>query len=326
MTQNTSPNLYHICHLLSDTQYINGTTVGRQLNITRTAVWKMIEKLKAYGITIESIKGKGYRLAQPLTLLDTAAIQPRLNDPRLTVTVVEKTGSTNDAIKVLPSHATHIPVCLAEYQTQGKGRLARSWHAPFATNLLLSMRYTWPDDISQLSGLSLVVGLAIRQTLDLLTSEDQPTHVKWPNDCWVNHQKIGGTLIEINAESHGNSQVIIGIGLNINMQNTQAIPIEQPWTSLQQITGQYHDRNPVCVSLLNNLTDYIDRFRAQGLNAFIEEWQQHDALLNQNITIKVANARIQGVARGINLQGHLLLEPPNCKPRAISSGDATLLK
>lgn len=212
---------------------------------------------------------------------------------------------------------------MAEQQTSGKGRLNRTWHSPFGKNIYLSCLYPFQKDISELSGLSLVTSLAIIKTLKQWVKKG--LFVKWPNDIICDHKKISGSLIEIQAESHGTCQAIIGIGINVNMmQDDQAIT--QPWTSLQKMLGHPVDRNELAANLINHLIDYMQQFNQHGFPYFVDEWNETDSLMHQVITIKNVHEKIQGKVAGVNEQGHLLLKLSNGKIRAFSSGDTSVVK
>ncbi len=322
--RNNQQNLAKITELLSDNQYHDGTSMGKQLNISRAAVWKVIKKLEQYAIDIKSVKGKGYLLQTPLILLDDEKIKAGLHTQSIQIELLEKIDSTNDYLKSFIEKNKAIRVCIAESQTQGKGRLNRQWHSPFGKNIYLSLLYPFQKDISELSGLSLVVGLAISQAIESMISSNEKFAVKWPNDIIVNGHKIAGTLIEIQAESNGFCQVIIGIGINVNMQDANKKQIDQAWSSLLMLTEKYHDRNQLCAALINHLMDYLERFTHDGLIGFVEEWQNKDALFGKSTTISAGNTQHQGICAGINEQGHLLLKMQDETIKAFASGDATL--
>ena len=182
-------------------------------------------------------------------------------------------------------------------------------------------------DISELSGLSLVVSLAIchaiESKVDLKSNE---LKVKWPNDIFLKEQKIAGILIEIQAESNGNCQVIIGTGINVNMKNAAEKTIDQAWTSLLNTTKEHQDRNILCAAIADTLIDYFERFSKKGLSAFTKEWRERDRLINSDISILCQDKTQKGTCVGINNQGHLLLKTKDGKIVNFSSGDAQLLK
>lgn len=318
-------NLIAIAEVLSDGEYHDGTTIGEQLNITRAAVWKAIKKLINYGIPIESTKGKGYAIEKPLLLLNKNRILENLNSHSFKIDVFEELESTNDFLKNY-IHEKQARVCIAETQTNGKGRLQRQWHSPFGRNLYFSILYPLQKDISELAGLSLVTGLSLCQTLAKLYSLNDTLKIKWPNDIIVDHKKLAGILIEIQAESHGTAQAIIGIGLNVNMQSQQSSPIDQPWTSLSEITGESIDRNILCTKLLETLLEQLNQFDKNGLAPFIQTWKYYDALRNQRIHLKSGINEYSGMANGIGPQGHLVLERDDGVLQHFAAGDTTLLK
>lgn len=321
MNKKLNANLVKLVNLLSDRQYHDGTSIGDKLDMTRSAVWKAIKKLSSYQIRIDSVKGKGYALQEPLVLLDQNKIKKSF--PHTDITIFENVNSTNTYLKAIKSDRA--VVCLAEQQTHGRGRFNREWHSPFAKNIYFSCLYPFQKDVSELSGLSLVVGLAIVKTL-----KDCGIHkklfVKWPNDIIYDNKKISGSLIEIQAETHGVSHTIIGVGVNVNMLKDEGKSISQAWTSMQQILGEYVDRNKVCVNLLDNFFDYLQRFESGGLQAFMDEWKKADGLFGQAIAVTSFTETIEGRAMGINEQGHLLLKMKNGKVKALPSGDTSIVK
>lgn len=313
-------NFIKLVTILNDGHYHDGTSLGQKLGMTRSAIWKAIKKLEAYDIKIDSVKAKGYALLEPLTLLNEKNIKKHI-PKQIKLTVFESVGSTNTYLK---SHLSpHIHVCLAEQQTQGKGRLDRTWHAPFGQNISLSCAYPFQKDISELAGLSLVISLSIQKALQLY-QYPLPLLVKWPNDLIYDNQKLAGILIEMQAESNGISHAVIGIGLNVNMLHED--DIHQAWTSLRKMTGHYIDRDQLSIHLINTLLNDLATFEEKGLDHFIEEWKAVDYLANKTITIKNGEHKIHGRYRGVSPLGHLLLELEGGSIKPFSAGDTTLVK
>ena len=317
-------HLTKIVGLLNDHEFHDGTTIGKQLHITRAAVWKTIKKLEQYGIRLEAGKKRGYRLKEPLILLDEKKIKSLACEKTIQMDILEKINSTNDYLKYFMDKNKTLEICLAEMQTKGKGRFNRQWHSPFGQNIYFSLLYPFKKDVSELSGLSLVLGLAVCQAIQAVCST-QSLHVKWPNDVVIGNQKISGNLIEIQAESHSVCQAILGIGINVNMKDANKKEINQSWSSLQNLTGHYYDRNILCASLINYLLKYLKRFEQKGLTDFIVEWKSKDYLLNQSVQLICNKKKFEGIGAGINEQGHLLLKLPDGKIHAFSSCDTSLL-
>jgi BirA family biotin operon repressor/biotin-[acetyl-CoA-carboxylase] ligase len=260
-----------------------------------------------------------------IILLNSEKIKCHLNQQSIYVEIFDSIDSTNDYLKKHIPNNTKTRVCLAESMTKGKGRLDRQWHAPFGQNIYFSQLTPFQKNLNELSGLSLVVSLAVCKTIESTIDIKQKIFVKWPNDVLVNYSKLSGILIETQIQPHDFCQAIIGIGINVNMLEADKKNISQPWTSLSKLTGQFIDRNILCATLINVLDEYLTQFIDHGLAFFREEWQQRDALLHKNITLLSGNTHFSGIGAGINDQGQLLLNRDQ-KIKAFSSGDTTLLK
>ena len=322
MIKKFNPTLIKIVTILNDGQYHDGDTIGKKLKMTRSAIWKAIKRLEDYGVSIDSVKGKGYAMLESLILLNPAEIKKKLNE-KIDIQVFEKIDSTSHYLKSI-KNTKPISICISEQQTHGRGRLNRDWYSPFGKNIYLSCLYRFQKDISELSGLSLVTSLAILKTLKNFGVDDD-LFVKWPNDIVYKNKKLAGGLIEIQAETHGFSHAIIGIGVNVNMLDDDDA-ISQAWTSMQKILSSYVDRNDLCAALITRLVSYLRQFESQGFSYFADEWMRMDCLAHQTIILKNLNQEIKGKVAGINEQGHLLLQLPNGIVRAFSSGDTSIVK
>ena len=324
MLKKSNNKLSQLMAVMSDGEFHDGNALGAALQMTRSAVWKMIKKLERYDIQINSVKGKGYALCEPAVLLDVAQIRKELTDKKCQLVLFESLDSTNEYLKSL-RHPKGIRFCLAEQQVAGKGRFSRAWHSPFGKNIYVSCLYPFQKDISELAGLSLVVSLAIVSTLKKFGIQENIS-VKWPNDIVHDTKKIAGTLIELQAESHGMCQAIIGIGLNVNMLIDERRNITQTWTSMRRVFGNYLDRNVVSAALINDLLDYLRRFDRDGFAAFSDEWLATEGMTGKTVAVKTVREIVTGKVTGINAQGHLVLMMPDGKLRAFSSGDTSIIK
>lgn len=258
--------------------------------------------------------------------LSQEIIKQHLNDKQVHIDVLESIGSTNDFLATNLKHNKAIQICLAETQTLGRGSLNRRWHSPFGKNIYLSLLFIFNKASNQLSGLSLITSLAVCKAIENFSPLEKKLNVKWPNDILVNQKKLSGNLIEIKTQQKNLCQVIIGVGINVNMQQETGCDIDQPWTSLQLLTNRRHDRNLLCAELINQLIDYLSTFEKETLSYFIKEWQQRDALFNQPVQLLLNRQQYQGMAQGINPQGHLLVKLDNGELKAFCSGETTLIK
>jgi BirA family biotin operon repressor/biotin-[acetyl-CoA-carboxylase] ligase len=258
--------------------------------------------------------------------LDEQLIRQHLKKRRWTKPIhfhlFEEIDSTNRFLKELASDSS-IQICCAEKQTQGRGRFGRQWFSPFGENIYFSGRWEFNCCLSRLSGLSLVVGLAILASLrERHLAKD--LRIKWPNDLLWKHKKLGGILIEINAETNGCSHAIIGIGMNVNRATHQEALIDKPWCSLYAITGNYFDRNRLLAPLIHHLDNYLDKFLGTGFAAFVDEWQNLDYLKDQLIQVSQPRGSMSGVACGVNEWGQLCLRDEQGQMHYLSSGDTSL--
>jgi BirA family biotin operon repressor/biotin-[acetyl-CoA-carboxylase] ligase len=316
-----SPTLKRLIEILNDGQLHSGQDLSLALGISRNAVWKHIQQVLSYGIEIKTIQSTGYRLTRPLFLLDETEIRKVLGPANVSLEILGSVSSTNDFPKEAPSTGA-LQFRLAEHQTAGRGRFRRPWVAPFGANILMSCRWRCPQDLSACGGLSLCVGLSVAQALGEFGLED--IRCKWPNDILYRQQKLAGVLIELQAEAHGQTEAIIGIGCNVNMPAEFLSALERPATSLEVILGQAQDRNRMAALLIRSLQTYLHRFTEKGFADFLPEWHSLDALRDKNIRLELPQASIEGTVLGINELGHLLVKDSSGETKAYSAGEASL--
>jgi len=229
--------------------------------------------------------------------------------------------STNSYLLEKPS-SEKVRVCLAENQTHGRGRYGKTWISEEGSSIYMSLSHRISRDISKLSGLSLVIGIALAETLQTCCRES--IGLKWPNDLLVNNKKLSGILIEIKDEADGGSKVVTGIGINVAMSDSLLDSIPQPATSLQQCNVvRKLSRNAIVADLLENLLNSIEKFQASGFKLFHKRWNELDIWLNQEVEIKIGTKKTPGIHRGVDLTGSLLLEQQG-KLNSWNSGEVSL--
>lgn len=315
-----------LLQILGDGLCHSGNELGQVLGVTRSAIWKQINQLIDLGIPIIRIAHQGYKLSTPLHLLDENEIisQLKLHDFKIPfkLHLFTSIDSTNRYLKEIPLSSS-LDICCAEIQTQGRGRFGRQWHSPFGENIYCSSRWNLNCDLSRLSGLSLVTSLAVLNTLtQFIPTED--IKIKWPNDILWGNKKLCGILIEIIAESNGNAQVIVGIGLNVNTDTLNHPLPEKPWGSLFELSNQRFNRNHLIATLLSNLEHYINHFVNTDLTSFLDDWNKYDYLAGKQIKVTQSLGTFSGTARGINNTGQLILEDEQGVQHLLSSGDTSL--
>jgi BirA family biotin operon repressor/biotin-[acetyl-CoA-carboxylase] ligase len=300
---------------LADGQFHSGTALGKRAGRTRTAVWKAVQSLQQNGLPIYSVRGKGYRLAEPIELLDGPLILSVLDEIEgvgkaahylQRLDVFHNIESTNAYLLNHAKNGGHtVRACLAELQTAGRGRRGRRWISPFGGNLYLSLLWHFDSGASQLGGLSLAVAVAVMRTLRNIGLST--AGVKWPNDILIKGQKLAGILLEISGEAAGPCAVVIGIGLNVRSSGSLRADVDQAWTDLESELGRTVSRNHLVAQLLGQLINAVREFEAQGLQAFVKEWSAHDVFSDREVTLLLPQGKVNGIARGIDENGALMV-------------------
>lgn len=293
-------------------EFLSGTELGEICGVSRTAIAKHIEGLKGVGIDVFSVKGKGYRLSSPLSLLDEVSILKHFHsalnktDKQLSLSVLSQVDSTNTYLKQHLPTLTSGHAVIAESQSAGRGRHGRTWISPFATSIYLSMYWRFGTGYQALSGLSLVIGLAV---VDTLTEIGIPNaKLKWPNDVYINMQKIAGVLIEVEGAVGDAAHCIIGIGLNVQLPD-DITGIEQSYTDIQSHLGiSLVDRNKLTAVLLKNMHRIISTFEEKGISPFINRWESLNVFANKGVKLMMGNQSIEGICLGINDDGAIRMQ------------------
>lgn len=291
--------------LLGDGAFHSGEDLGRVLGVSRSAVWKKLQQVEAeLGIEVHKVRGRGYRLAGPLHLLDAGEIADNDHGAPWPVRIYDVVDSTNAEAMRLIEAGTQLPLLvLAEQQTAGRGRRGRKWVSPFAENLYYSLAVRVEGGMRQLEGMSLLVGLALVETLRELGVAK--AGLKWPNDILVGDRKLAGILLELTGDPADVCHVIIGVGVNVNMRS--ANEVDQAWTSMAVELGGMLDRNQVASSLSHNLGLYIARHREEGFNAFRDEWERNHLWQGKEVSLIAGDRVIEGTVLGIEGDGSLRL-------------------
>jgi BirA family transcriptional regulator, biotin operon repressor / biotin---[acetyl-CoA-carboxylase] ligase len=251
----------------------------------------------------------------------SSSVRERIKNLEVTCSI----DSTNAALASRPNPPLgHGEVLLAEYQTAGRGRRGRSWLAPPGSAVCLSFSWTFPHVPRHAGALSLAVGVcAIRALKSQGVSNVQ---LKWPNDILIADRKLGGVLTEMQTEPRGVARVVIGIGVNVSLG---AVALEEASASGLAATDLISEsiaapsRNSIATSLVEELIPGVMRFERMGFSPFVEEWRHVDALQARTVVVHVSDEGIQGIARGIDADGALLVETAQGM-RKFLSGDVTV--
>ena len=329
----TTGSLLPLIGILSDGRFHSGSELGRQLGISRSAIWKNICKFAELGLEVHAVRGKGYKLKYPLTLLESSRIYAGIPDGTrssiLQLEILDTIDSTNShAMRLIQQGKLSLQpgqysIHLAEQQSDGKGRRGRQWISPFGQNIYLTMVRLIDTGVIATEGITLAVGLAIIRALSEL--EVPGLGVKWPNDILVEGRKLAGILLEISGDISGICQLTIGVGINVRNQPESMEQVSQPWTDLYQVTGKAMNRNLLVSQVVCHIMSALKEFENNGLKSFIAEWQDNDVMKDQQVELVTTRSSVQGIARGISETGALLLETSQGM-QVINGGEVSLRK
>ncbi|OOF41037.1 biotin--[acetyl-CoA-carboxylase] ligase [Rodentibacter mrazii] len=268
-----------------------------------------VQQLRALGLNIEENTAY-YQLIPQLPLLNSHQISTALSPYRVHYYPV--ITSTNEWILQNIAHFQKGDLCLAEYQTGGRGRRGRQWLSPFAGQMIFSFYWTF-DPRKSIEGLSLVVGLAIAETFGV--------QVKWPNDILFDGRKLGGILIEIANVKNGGLNLVIGVGINVSLPEKTAI--NQPYAQLCEIDPNV-DRQTLFPKLIQHLYIRLTRFEKEGIDEeFQRAWQKHNAFSHQAVNVITEQGIVPGIEKGIDERGYLQVQCGN-KLRTFNGGEVSL--
>jgi BirA family transcriptional regulator, biotin operon repressor / biotin---[acetyl-CoA-carboxylase] ligase len=304
--------LHQLITILNDQRFHSGTALGVQLNTCRSNIWKMINTLKQKGLDIQAVPKKGYRLSTPIELLSHHTITSQLDahgqlyaDHMHIFPIIDSTNTF--ALEKLRKGHREPMICFAEEQSAGRGRRGNHWVSPFGQNIYCTMVDFLAPNSMDFSSISLCISIAIADCLRHYTN-DGAIQIKWPNDILCHGKKISGILIESITEANDQIPVVIGMGINLNMQTNGTQSIDQTWADLKHHSTQPISRNTFAAQLINHVSKSIVTYKTQGFAAFHPSWQAYDALKDQSIALQQGTDTITGIARGISNKGELIIE------------------
>lgn len=316
------PTRLEILKLLADGRFHSGTALGAVLGVSRAAVCKGIQALVDAGVCVHRVAGRGYRLLRPCVLLDTAAIDRGLGSlpVRISLELFDEIDSTSQYLLRRPNPVSGA-VCMAERQSAGRGRRGRSWTATPYRNLMMSLAWRFDSGPAALTGLSLAAGVALVRALEEYGV--QGVGLKWPNDLVVGGRKLAGLLVDLRGEAAGPTWVVLGVGLNVSIDEREAAQIDQAWTDLDAVLGEDVDRNRLASLLIRHVVLAFVRFADAGFSAFVSDWNGLHVFADQPVRL-LQGERVQaGIARGVDSHGGLIVETEGVR-HVYHSGEISL--
>ena len=306
-------------------EYISGQELCTKLGVSRTAVWKVMKQLKEEGYEIEAIQNKGYRLTGLPEVLSESELSSRIHTKWAgkNLHYFKETGSTNtDAKRFAEAGESHGTLVVADMQSAGRGRRGRSWQAPFETTISMTIILKPDFAPNRAPMLTLVMALSVAKAMVEITNLD--CKIKWPNDIVVNGKKVCGILTEMNAEMDYIHYVVIGVGINVNLEKFPE-DIAETATSLLLESGHPVSRAQLIQKSMEYFEqDYETFVRDQNFSGLMQEYGTY--LVNKGTPVKVLDPKgeFTGTARGINEQGELLVELEDGSITAIYAGEVSV--
>lgn len=288
--------------------------LAHRLGLSELTLQRRVADLRQAGMAVEIAGESGHIAAANVELLDAGTIRNALSDGSRALldslqvhAIINSTNSHLLARSAPPSG--HASVCLAEWQSHGRGRRGRQWIAPLGGSLCVSVGWCFAPGTEDIPAIGLAVGVAIARSLASLGLQD--VGLKWPNDLVCNDCKLGGLLAESSRKADGSVYVVTGLGLNIDLDRP-GVRIEPGWsaspTDLRRCaTGVLPGRNQLAVLLLDQWLAATLEFQRQGFAAFREDWASLDRLRGRQVTVHCGEQTISGSAEGVDGRGALQL-------------------
>lgn len=315
----------------SEGRSCSGPTLSDQLGRSRAQVWKHVETLRSLGYGIEAAAGDGYQLVETPDRLYPEELLRGLETRWLARDLhwFDSVDSTNRVAQERAREgAPHGTTVVAEGQTAGRGRLGRSFYSPpyrnLYTSILLRPRLTTAEAPSWILAAAVAVAGAIEDSVP----DPDAVEIKWPNDVLLGGLKTSGILMELGAEATRVSHLVLGIGVNLNVER-ESLPDEfrHLATSLASHAGHRIDRLAFTQRLYNRLERVLDECAASGFEAVRPQFESRFRMAGRRIrVVELAGTEIEGIARGIDADGALRLGLNDGEETRVIAGDVTIAK
>jgi BirA family biotin operon repressor/biotin-[acetyl-CoA-carboxylase] ligase len=308
---------------------VSGTELAEQLRVSRAAVWSRIEELRQIGYDISASPHFGYRLVSSPDALHADDLLARLGKTKIIgrdIRVFKQTTSTNDVIEKLARDGVKEGVVVfAESQTKGRGRLGRKWISPARKGLWFSILLRPDLRPQETTQLTVASATALRRAI--FSETNLQPEIKWPNDILIGGKKVAGILTELSAELDRVKHVILGIGVDVNLNANELPPeLRKSATSLKIESGKTIDRADLAAAILRELDFDYTRACGHFFADVADEWEEHCATIGKNVAVQIGGRKIRGRAESLDDDGALLLRTEHGRLETITGGDVTLEK
>lgn len=305
--------------------YISGQQICEALDISRTAVWKHINTLKEEGYVIEAVRNKGYRLVMNTGKLSKAGILSGLSTETVgrNLVVFDEIDSTNNEAKRMAENGAMAgTLVISDSQTAGKGRRGRNWSSPRGSSIYMTLMMR--PDINPVKAPMLTLVAAMAARMAVYDASGIQSMIKWPNDLVCNGKKICGILTEMSAEPDFINYVVIGIGINVNIEGFPD-EIKDMATSLKIESGHDVDRNHIISEFCNYFEGFYDKFiNGGGMKMLTEEYNANLINCGRQIRVLDPSGEFTGISEGINENGELKVIKEDGSAVTVMSGEVSV--
>lgn len=315
-----------ILHILRERDdYVSGQELCSLFGVSRTAVWKAIRQLREEGYEIQAVPNRGYHITGYPDAVSAQELQSRLSTEwagREVVYVPEVDSTNHKAKRLAEEGAGHGTLVVTDWQTQGKGRRGRSWSTPPGTAIAMSVIVRPRMRPEKASMLTLVMGLAVACACRSLFGLD--AQIKWPNDIVVGGKKLCGILTEMSAEMNEIHYLVIGTGINVNVE-TFPQDICETATSLCLELGKKVRRAEVIQASLEHFERFYDTFmETEDFSKLQKPYNQLLVSRDRQVRVLTPGNEYWGISRGVNGAGELLVEREDGSTEAVYAGEVSV--
>jgi len=303
--------------------YTSGQEIADGLGVTRAAIWKVIEALRADGYEVESAAAKGYRLVSIPDLLGEREIRLGLDTKTMGKVIhsLAEVDSTNSyASRLASDGAPEGTVVVSDRQTAGRGRLGRKWASPPGVNIYMSVILRPEIPPSEAPMLTLAASVAVAQALRGLYGLQ--AEIKWPNDVLMDGRKAVGILTEMSAEPDRVRHIVLGVGIDVNMTR-ESFPkeLKNIATSVMAELGKKVDRAELVRRFLLELEKTYAMLTGGKKEAVLNAWRGLSCTLGRKVRVVTPRGEATGLARDIDESGALIVELGGGRVEKVTSGD-----
>lgn len=285
--------------------FISGEKISDGLGITRAAVWKVINTIKSDGGIINAASGKGYNLASLPDLLKPEYLNLYLENGKPDIFWFSELDSTNNYLKEI-NRDTQLKsaVCIAEYQTGGKGRLGRTWTSASGDSIQMSFLIRPEAPPTYANAYNLAGALGICKAIEIICGVN--VKIKWPNDIVYGDKKICGILTEMSTDMDQIEYIVFGAGVNVNQTRFNSELMDKA-VSLRMITGEKIDRIVLCAAEIEYVFEYFNMADCGKIDEIMKEYREKSAIIGKKINVLTAHKQISGICEDFGENGELLI-------------------